>query len=250
MSGLDAGRAVASSAAPKRASPRLSRARLTLLGAAVLAIVGLTTYALFFSSWLVVSAVDVQGTSTLSVAEVRAAAAVKDGTPLARVDLDGVADRVERLRQVQSVAVHRSWPDTLVVAVDERDPALAIVSADGVAVYDLAGVVFLNPAQPPEGVPILRVDGPPPSGGVVAAVLGVLAQLPAGIVGRLGEILAPTPDSIALHLTGGVVVEWGSSEDNARKAEILTQLMEQPASVYNVTAPDVPAIRPLPTATP
>lgn len=241
--------------APQRAAPRLSPARLILLAAAALAVVGAATYALFFSSWLVVHTVDVQGTSTLSADEVRVAAAVQAGTPLARVDTDGVAARVGRMPAVRSVSVRRGWPDTVVVSVQERDPALTVVSADGIAVYDLAGVAFLAPAQPPEGVPVLRIDGPlraddEASGNVLGAVLEVVAQLPAEVRDRLAEVLAPTSDSIALHLAGGVVVEWGSSEDSARKAQVLVHLMEHPASAYNVTAPDVPAIRPLPTATP
>lgn len=233
-----------------RASTRLSRGRLAALGAVVGLLLGLATYALFFSSWLVVDRVEVRGTDTLSAAEVSAAAAVPAGTPLARVDIDGVVERVEELRPVQSVSVRRRWPDALVLTVDERDPALVLAGADGLTVFDLAGVEFLHPAEAPVGVPVLRVGGAEPTPDVVDAVLLVLAQLPTDVRERLGEVVAPTPDAIALRLGGGVVIEWGSSQDNARKAQVLEQLMRHPASVYNVTAPDVPAIRPLPTSTP
>lgn len=229
---------------------KVSRARLTVLAAAVLGLVGVAAYALFFSSWLVLETVEVKGTSTLTAIEVRAMARVGTGTPLARVDTDGVRDRVAALRPVKTVEVRRSWPDTLVISVDEREPALVLDGPEGLAVYDLAGVEFLHPDEAPEGVPILQVGAAEPAAGVLDAVLAVVGQLPANIHGRVAEVLAPTPDSLALRLTGGVLVEWGSSADSARKAQVLAQLMKHPASTYNVTAPDVPAIRPLPTPTP
>jgi cell division protein FtsQ len=35
-------------------------------------------------------------------------------------------------------------------------------------------------------------------------------------------------------------VRWGSAEDSARKAEVLTVLLRVPAAVYDVSVPELP----------
>lgn len=230
-------------ATPRRRFPAVSRARLMLLVALLAALVGGCVWALYFSSWLTVEDVRVEGVTTLSAEEVLATADVAVGVPLARVDTGAVAARVEELAPIDTVSLRRAWPDTLVISVDEREPALVAASADGFAVYDAAGVEFLNPLAAPAGVPVLAsAEEPTPE--VLEAVIAVMGDLPATVRDRLGEVTASTPDSIQLELADGIVIEWGSATDNARKAEVLTELMKQPGRVYIVSAPEVPAIRP------
>ena len=63
---------------------------------------------------------------TWSRAEVLGAAGIRGGTPLIRINTSMVARRVERLTQVQSAHVSRAWPDTIVIVIQERTPALAV----------------------------------------------------------------------------------------------------------------------------
>lgn len=230
-------------ATSRRRFPVVSRGRLMLLVALVVALVGGVAWALYFSSWLTVEDVRVEGVTTLSAEDVLAAADVAVGAPLARVDTSDVAARVEALAPVDTVSLRRAWPDTLVIAVDEREPVLVVAAADGFGVYDAGGVEFLSPAAAPPGVPVLRAAGETPTPEVLDAVISVVADLPASLGDRLGEVTAPTPASIQLQLIDGIVIEWGSATDNARKAEVLTELMKQPGRVYIVSAPEVPAIR-------
>ena len=53
----------------------------------------------------------------LSPGEVRQAARVPMGEPLARVSLEAIEARVESLAPVQVVDVSRSWPNQLRIAV-------------------------------------------------------------------------------------------------------------------------------------
>ena len=85
-----------------------------------LALVVGTFWAVFFSSWLAVQGVEVAGASTLSATEVRSAAGVTEGEPLARVDLDQIRARVEALATVKSADVTREWPDHVLVSIEER----------------------------------------------------------------------------------------------------------------------------------
>ena len=57
------------------------------------------------------------------------------------------------------------------------------------------------------------------------------------------SISAASPDSITLNLGSGVKVVWGSSDDSERKAEVLSVLMRRKATVYDVSAPDLPVTK-------
>lgn len=222
----------------------MPRGRLLLVGSLLVMLVGAAVWALYFSSWLVVDKVTVEGTTTLSADEVLAAADVAIGDPLVRIDTSGITERVGELGPVDSVALRRDWPDTLVLTVEEREPVLAVSSVDGFGVFDPSGVEFLNPPAAPEGVPVLRAVDGDPTPAVLDAVIRVVDDLPAGLSDRLAEVVAPTPDAIQLRLSDGIVVEWGSATENLRKVDVLAELMKQPGRVYIVSAPGVPAIRP------
>jgi len=226
----------------RRAAARSPRTRLLLVAGAAVVVVGAAVWALFFSSWFTVDDVDVRGVSALSVEDVLSTASVRSGTPLIRLDGDGVTDRVAALAPVAEVSVTRQWPHTVVITVVERQPALAVPSDAGFALYDQEGVEYLEVIAAPEQVP--RLVTADPDDRAVEGVLAVLAELPGPLLARLSTVRAETPDSIELDLVDGVVIVWGGAEQSARKAQVLIALMKQPGRVYIVTAPDAPAIRP------
>ena len=93
---------------------------LAWLGLApLLLVVALAGWLVLGTSVFGVRDVVVSGASILSPDEIRQAAAVRPGTPLARVDLAAVRARVAALAPVATVRVDRDWPDTLTVAVRE-----------------------------------------------------------------------------------------------------------------------------------
>ena len=98
-------------------------------------------WVLFGSRLLVVRSVEVTGTHLVPKSEVLAAAGILKGVPLIRVNTGAVADRVDRITQVQSARVTRSWPDGVVIAVQERKPALAVPAAGRFDLVDPSGVV-------------------------------------------------------------------------------------------------------------
>src|SRR5439155_2053078 len=121
---------------------RLRAARPWLVALAVLALVGGALAVLYATPLLGVAEVRVVGARLVPPDAVREAAAVRPGTPLARVDLGAVARRVGALPPVARVAVQRSWPDGLVVRVVERVPAAAVPVGGGFAIVDGTGHVF------------------------------------------------------------------------------------------------------------
>ena len=107
---LPAGARLAAKAAAERSARRRRLARRAGLGAAGLAPLGLLAWVLLASPLLAVRTVTVSGTARLTPAQVRAAADVVRGTPLAMVDAGAVVRRIEALRPVAEVQVSRAWP--------------------------------------------------------------------------------------------------------------------------------------------
>jgi cell division protein FtsQ len=212
--------------------------RAALFGALVLAILGGGAWALLGSSLLVVRHVDVTGNRLVGAAKVRAAAGLRTGQPLARVDTAAAARRVERIAAVLSATVSRSWPDTIVITIRERTPQLAVLAAGGYDLVDEYGVSVRRVAHLPAGLPLLS---PRPAvlrgnGGVRAAAL-VLRQLPRALRSRLTSISAPSGATVTLHLSGGVTVLWGAPGHAARKWAELEQLFGTHARYYDISDP-------------
>ena len=217
------------------------RPLLVLAGlAAVLA--GLV-WLVLFSSVLAVAGVDVEGTSVLRTPEVRRAADVPTGEPLATVDLARIAARVESLAPVKRVDVSRSWPDRVHIAVQERVP-VAVVEGDGLfRALDADGVLFTTYRAAPPGLPVVR-SGVDTRAEALAEAATVVSVLPDDIAGRVRYVEVATVDRISLRLRNGRTVLWGSADESASKAEVLALLLEQKASVYDVSVPAQPTITP------
>ncbi len=209
---------------------------------AVLLVVGLVAggiWAVYFSSLLAVRGVQVDGAAQLSAAEVRAAADVPLGEPLASVGLDQVRSRVEALAGVRSADVTRQWPDTVRVVVAER-VAVAVVDIGGQARgMDAAGVVFKDYRRAPAGLPRVRTSVSTRSDALQEAA-AVIAALPDDLVGRIDHVAVATVDQISLVLRDGRTVVWGSSEDSGTKARVLEVLLTERARSYDVSVPAQP----------
>jgi cell division protein FtsQ len=203
-------------------------------------IVAGAAWALLGSSLLVVRHVQVTGSRGVPAAEISAAAAIQRGTPLARLDGAAVARRVERIPQVLSAQVSRSWPDTVVIFVRVRTPELAVAGAGGFELVDGHGVVVRTSAARPAGMPLLtsppaQLRGSPD----VRAAAAVLASLPAAIRARVLAVTAPAPAVVTLQLRGRVTVRWGDASRSAAKAAELRSLLRTAARYVDVSSPQV-----------
>jgi cell division protein FtsQ len=209
---------------------------------AAVAIVVVAVWALLGSSLLVVRSVTVTGNPGIPTAEVLQAAGIQRGTPLIRIAPAAVAARVERINQVQSAQVSRDWPDSVVITVRERTPALAVPAGTGFALIDRFGVVVTQVTSPPSGMALLA--SPPANlaslrgSPAVAAAVTVLHQLPPQIRRLVRGVYAPSAGAITLDLRNGSTVLWGGTGRAAAKAEELTILMRTKASFSDLSDPD------------
>lgn len=208
----------------------------------LLALVGTGVWAVYFSSFLAVTGVDVTGAGTIGTARIRAAAAVPTGEPLARVDLAQIRSRVEALAPVRSADVSREWPDQVLIRVQERT-AVAVVEIGGqLRGMDADGVVFRGYRHAPPGLPHIQTSADTPAE-ALAEGAKVVAALPADLAAKVDHVEVETVDQITLALRDGRVVRWGSSEQSDLKAEVLAALLHQPGHEYDVTVPGQPTVR-------
>jgi cell division protein FtsQ len=216
---------------------RIQAARPWFVAAAGLALVGLLLWLVYGTPVLGVRHVVVSGNTIVSTDEVRAAAGIPDGAPLASLDLGAVQRRVAALTPVRRAAVTRDWPFTVRIDVTERVGVAALARSDHrYQVIDGSGVVFQTvPADP--GLPLLKLAAPGPADPTTQAALTVLAALRPPLRDDLATLEADSPAHIRLELSGNREIIWGDATQNDAKSVAATTLLAQPGTVIDVSAP-------------
>lgn len=213
-----------------------------------IALVGAMVWAVWFSDVLGVRRVEVEGVTTLKPAQVRKAADLTAGTPLARVDTSAAASRVARLERVERVDVERRWPRTVRVVVTERT-AVAWIRVDGaVRALDRFGVDFRTLSKAPKDLVEVSTTATEPRQrqlAVVAAasVVSRLRNDAPALMKQVQAVDAPSRDGVTLDLSKGRTVTWGSAAKPEQKLTVLEALLDLKASEYDVSAPEQPTTR-------
>jgi cell division protein FtsQ len=208
----------------------------------VLALLGGSLWTMYFSTVLVTQRVNVVGTFELTAAQVSLAAQVPLGVPLARQDLEAIAQRTSTLPAIDTASVIRDWPSTITVAIVERRPVLGVQQPEGYVLVDKSGVAYqTRQALPPKVVLAVVNPGDRP---LLTEMATVAAALPNKLRGSVDRMTASNRDSIALVLDSGHTVSWGNSSDSELKAQIVMALLKgEPKSSINVSSPHNPAVR-------
>jgi cell division protein FtsQ len=232
------------------------RRRVLLLTLATLVLAALL-WRLSSSSLFGLSGVDVEGADHLTERQVVAAAEVRVGEPVLRLDLDAIRVRVERLPWVAHAAVARVAPSGLRIEVTERTPAASVavggrrwlVAADGV-------VLAASPARPP-GVPFVsgvhaqrlapgtRVAGR----GALANALAALRGMSPALRREVSGIRAASVEGLAFSLRGGGTLVYGAAERLAAKDEAALLLLRHARAgrkevvKIDVRAPSTPVMQ-------
>ena len=224
---------------------RLQAALPWAVGAGVVLVVGALVWMVYGTSVLGVREVRVVGTEVLTPLQVEQAAAVPLREPLARVDVDGVRDRVQALPAVDHAVVSRSWPSAVVVEVVERTPVAAVAAAGGkqFTLIDGEGVAYRTVQRKPAGLPLAKLAAPGPSDVNTRAALTVLASLTGELREQLVQISVEAPARIELRLRKDRTVIWGDDTASDTKAQVSTALLKRDGKTIDVSAPSVVTIR-------
>lgn len=230
------------------ARARRRRLRRVLIALAVLAavgVVGVLAWVVGWSDVLALRQVSVAGVDGEQRDEVVDVAQAPVGTPLARVDTGAIESRVGNLPETAEVEVHRSWPNTLTIEVTPREAVAAVESGGRWFGVDESGVLFDESGSRPEGLPVLDASSADEDDAVRAAGVRVLTRLPAAVLDLVDQVEAHSEADVRLSMSDGATVELGTPDEIARKAEVLLALIEaqdEAASVYDVSAPNHPAV--------
>ena len=244
-----AGTAAVSTSSTARFTERAAlvrRRRWRLIGivSGGLALVAAVVWAVGFSPLLATRVVTVTGLA--NPAEQRAvvaAAQVAVGTPLARVDTAGAADRVGRIPTVASVTVSRSWPSTVVVSVQRKVPVLAVQNPQGqLQVVDATGMPYETVDSVPAGVAQVNATTAAPDPAGIRAAISILQLLPAAQRTQVTAVTVTSADLVTLQL-GAVTVVWGGVADGPKKLTVLQALLPTNPGTIDVSAPDTPVTR-------
>jgi cell division protein FtsQ len=224
----------------------VSRHRGLKVALAVLAgggVAGAAAWVVFASPVLGVSRVVISGNAGVSSVDIRRAARVPDGEPLATVDLNAVRARIAARPPIEWARVERDWPGTLRVRVRERRPIAVAPVGGKTALVDRYGVVIeLRDSAPPR-LPLLRVARLATDDPATRAALAVIRGLPARLSRQVEEVHAASPTTVSLSLADGRTVMWGGAERTGPKARILQTLLAGPGQSYDVSSPDVAAVK-------
>lgn len=223
---------IGSSAPARGPAPSGSRRRLVVAAAIVAAL--LLVWLLFFSSLLGARTVTVTGTKLLTAQQVRAAADIAHGSPLIRLDTSAIAQRIEKLPEVASAEVSRSYPATVRIKVIERVPVGYHQDGSVITLVDATDVDIRTVAKIPSGTPRLERSN---DQAVTDAIANVAGALPHAVAAKTGSISAQTAESITLHLTDGRSVMWGGTDNAADKAALLPALLSQPGQYFDISDP-------------
>ena len=217
--------------------------RPLVLVLALVALVGVAVWLVFFSSYFAVQAVRVTGLQHLRPSQVERAAAVPTGEPLARADLARIRSRVQAMEEVRSADVTRQWPDTVRIDVVERQPVAVVDLGGQLRGLDEDGVVFRDFPRAPAGLPRLETAATTGSEALREGAR-VAAALPASLASQVDHVTVETVDAITLELRDGREVAWGSAEESGQKAAVLADLLSAvKAKHYDVSVPGQPTTR-------
>jgi cell division protein FtsQ len=242
--GLRAGDAVDEDAFDDEPRPAPRRWPVLLALSLVLLLVAAGGYLVWMSAVLGLRTVQVDGSGAPALApQVRQAVAVPAGTPLLRIDLAAVRERVAAVGPVATAEVRREWPHTLVVTVTERVP-LAATQANGQWwLLDATGKPYRQVPSRPAGLMPIQLATPGEGDRATLAALGVLGALPEKIRTQVTGIVAPSAYDISLTLTGDRTVIWGANSDGARKIAVLPAVLARPGHRYDITDPTLVTVR-------
>ncbi len=208
---------------------------------AICALVAGIAWALLGSSFFVVRSVHVSVSGAVSRAKVLAAAGIKPGTPLIRVDPAVIARRVEQVTQVQSAKVSRSWPDSVLISTVPRTPTFALRTRHGFDVLDSYGVVLRKELSRPTGLVLLKSPHVAAkslrNNAAVLAAGTVVRELPDWLRHRVTMVKAVRRTRVILLLRDHITVVWGGANRVSAKAQEISVLLRTKATYYDVSDP-------------
>lgn len=190
--------------------------------------------------------VHIQGASPAGQIAIRRALDLRQGQPLAGLDIEAVRAGVEQVGWVQEARVVRLLPDTLIIAVTERRPLAVWQSGGRTTVIDGRGQV-IEGADPGRFAELPLVVGQ--GADAAAAELIPLIDAWPRLKGRLEAVVRVDERRWDLRLKDGGIIQLPAAEEDAAlvQLELLDQrerLLELGFARVDLRVPGTVAVRP------
>lgn len=195
-------------------------------------------WVLYQSRWFLIEQVKVDGVKRLSVEQVLEKASVRIGQPLMAANPGAIHKRLTELPVIQQARVERSWPNTLLIHIVERQP-IAVVPTNGKYVWvDEFGHIAGYSTSKPKNKIVVRAK---PESQAIVTALKVYLAVPDKW--RPLSLKATTQDDVQVQFHHNVWVVFGSAENVERKVRVAGVLLTKGCKLINVSSPDTPTVR-------
>lgn len=230
-------------------SDRFLRSRRLVVALAASFVAALVIGGVAFSrSWLFdVRTVDVTGASHLTAATVEDLAAIADGTSVWWLDEEAAEARLERHPWVADAVVSASFPRSVSIRIQEREPVAVLASPSRPSLLADDGTVLgAGTAEASAELPDIVVVGS--TDDAVADTAEVVASMPRRLAARLDRVEILADGGLELVLDGDVRVRYGHATGKDAKAATILRLLAwsgaqgRAVATLNVMAPGVPTL--------
>lgn len=195
-----------------------------------------------------VTSIEISGVVASGAERVVLEAGVEKGVPLISIDTASVEDAIEADPRVVSASVSRSWPQTVVVEVEERFPVAWVVSPAG-SVHVAADGVVIEVGSRPDQAPMVRTftqealsPGEATTDSVVLGGIEFLDALRADLA--VGAVVDATGGELTATIAG-FRVRLGFPSEMSSKAAVLAAVVDsepEEGSEITLLAPERPAV--------
>ena len=209
------------------------RGPFVLLALLVIALTaGLATRRLVDTGYFAVREPTVTGTALIAPDVVRGATQLQ-GKQLWQVDTEKVAALVRAIPAVKDAHIHRRWPNSVTIAVEERLPAALWRTGTADLVVDEEGVVLEAPVM--GGMPaISAVDGPTGGGpgdrvdgDAVRLAITLASRLPAALGQRVARFEYSADGGLDVFTDRGQRVRFGDGQNLDYKLSLWRAITDQ-----------------------
>lgn len=215
------------------------RGKLTIfLVFAILLLTAFSVYLAYFSSFLTIKNLKVNGIERLTEQSVLTLAQIDLNSPLIQLDSAAVSERVLVEKLVKEVEVRKGWPDTVVIEIVERSPIALTDLADGRYLVDETGVAFTRAG--PDDVHLF-VNAPNDAArGLAARVARVLPEWLRPEVSRVESFDAKRATVV---MNSGRRIVWGDEYKFEDKSAVLKVLLRTDQGDIDISTVEVPVLK-------
>ena len=223
------------------------RRRIVALVVGALLLLGLSGWALTYTSLFQAHHIRVTGVNVLTPDEVRGLGEVTEATNVVHVDRDAVVSRLEASPWVADASVLVQLPDTLELRITERRPIGLIDALGEHGVLSSDATVLPMAPGVPDGLPAVRAALGAPSESQRQAAASILVAIDPVVSKRVSAVTVGQDGLVTLTLTSGTTVRTGAAGNEAAKAEALRAVLRWASSddleltSIDVSAPTAPS---------